>query len=232
MMKNISSKVLAVVIAVVAGSVFAEWNEVEVSPLGLGFGPVNADGGSGLIFPHEGCDVYGVDLCLLAKHREVLGAQVGVLGGVSGTLYGLGVSGLVAHSQDMYGITVAGIGTQLSRVTGLAVGGFLCTNSCVVGVTCAGAVTLTDECYGLGIAGLGVRAGREFVGLQIAGLMTYADYAKGLQLSSLYNVAKDGSVIQIGCCNSAGDATCLQIGLVNWGSTGLVEFCPIIRAHF
>ncbi|MFD1551835.1 hypothetical protein DNU06_01945 [Putridiphycobacter roseus] len=149
------------------------------------------------------------------------GIQVAGIGNdVNGGLKGLQVAGLInAVSKDVFGLQVAGLSS-------LAKKGF-------VGAQISGLTNISvEKSYGLQVAGIQNVARAKLVGGQVSGIMNIANKGinflqisgglnstfknNGLQLSSLFNMAKHNHGLQVGLINLSIENKGASLGLINF----------------
>jgi hypothetical protein len=188
-------------------SVFCASSFAAMSPIGVSVIPP-------LQFPTEEVSITGVRLGVLwSNHRNVYGADLGVIGGSTSLHFG-GVaqaSGLLNYNKGSASV----VGLQFSG--GANING---TAARVFGIQAASFNNNRGESLLVGV-GLGVLA-------NASPHMTVV----GVQAAGLYNSARTVNGLQIGLINVADVLRGLQIGLVNIHKQGLFKVCPILNFGF
>ena len=173
----------------------------------------------------------GVNILAGVTQNGANGVQVaGIANIVGGSMSGVQVSGITnINGDNMTGISVTGLfGLSGRNAYGVMFSGLTnITGDNSRGLMAAGLVNIgAGRSTGVELAGLANINAAHHTGLQLAGLMNIAgDTLRGIQASALLNVAaKEMTGAQIGMMNIAVRARGLQVGLVNYYSTGLDGF--------
>jgi len=204
-----------------AGKAFAE----DRSPLQIGlFPPVQ-------LVP-ESYDIYGLKLNLfIGRCRNLTGIDLGVAGEVT---------------DEVNGLQLALVGSQASRLNGLQISGLL------AGFNQAGEIRGVQLGWGLfggsneanRMTGLQLAAGigigwndskGPMHGLQLGAALFGANLAgevDGLQITTLFNKARDLRGVQIGLVNYCENLHGIQIGALNLARHAPLPILPLVNAWF
>jgi len=199
------------------------FNRIQGPLRGVQISPIYAEG-RGLL---RGGSLGGV---LSWQRGPIQGWQVSGAAGVSGSLRGVGVSGVFAKRQAVEGISIAGVASWVSEdVRGLHVGGVFAKAGNVRGISLSGVGHVAADVEGFGIGGV-FSAARDVQGATIAGVATWSRDVRGVSfagvanmsrevngvaVASLFNYAQRVKGVSFALVNVAGRVDGVQLGLVN-----------------
>ena len=173
----------------------------------------------------------GVSTAFLGGERRTL--SVGVIGGWTGGIDGVGVSSVLDLSLGtVRGVQAAGVYGHAHEVRGLQVAGVAAgSESRIGGVQAAGVVSVGGRVDGAQFAGVLALSTEDVHGVQLSGVTSLTGAVHGIQAASVLNVAARGVYgAQLGMINVSADRVRgAQLGLANisgptsGAQTGLVN---------
>ncbi len=173
----------------------------------------------------QGPQVAGV-FNIVNGEKGIQGPQVaGVFNVTKGQIKGPQAAGLFNISKSISGIQAAGaFNISHEDSSGFQIGGLFNISNAHKGFQAGGLFNIDGhESKGVQLAGLFNIVGKDYSGIEIAGLVNVTRDFKGFQLAGLVNVAGDFRGIQFGLVNIANECKGLQFGLVNISRDGILE---------
>jgi len=155
--------------------------------------------------------VTGIQLSSLFNTADIVhGAQTSLFFNRTESLSGIQFSLGINSHKEAHGICIAGLGNGAGKMTGMQIAGLgNGASDNATGIQCTLGINV--------VAYMGKsRKNAPMSGIQVAGLLNYADEMTGIQLSPVMNIAPNMRGAQIGTWSNSNDMSGLQFGIANF----------------